>query len=496
MNVSLASSHTAGDRAEVMSDLRAWLDALDRRGELQIVRGADWNLEIGALCELWGVEAQALLFDDIVGHPPGYRVLTNATTAPSRVALAFGLSPELDKVELIRRLRTLRKEVKPMATRTVSSGPVLENVIQGSAIDLLKFPTPWWHERDGGRYIGTADAVIQRDPDSGWVNFGTYRVEVHDERTAGIFIAPGKHGRLIMEKYWDRGQACPVAVSVGPHPLLFMLAGTQTAHGQSELEEMGGWIGRPVDVVETPTFGLPVPANSELVIEGEIPPGIEHREGPFGEWAGYYVSEGGLAPVIEVKAILHRDDPIILGGMPGPLPSDNTYFLSLYRSAAVWDELERAGVPGVQGVWEHVAGGSYLFMIVSIKQLYAGHAKQAGMVAAFCHSGAYSNRFVVVVDDDIDPTDTDGLIWALSTRMDPRTDMDVIDRGWASPAEPMYYPKGGTTTDIFNTRVVIDACRPWERRHTFPAVAAASPELRERVLAKWKDLFQDRKSVG
>jgi 4-hydroxy-3-polyprenylbenzoate decarboxylase len=143
--------------------------------------------------------------------------------------------------------------------------------------------------------------------------------------------------------------------------------------------------------------------------------------------------------------------------------------------------LEAAGIPEVKGVWAHEAGGSRLWLTVAIKQLYGGHAKQAGLVASQCHAGAYANRFVVVVDDDIDPADMDKVIWAMCTRFDPREDLEILRGCWSTVLDPMVYSEN----DRRNARVVIDACRPWSRKDTFPQVVRNSAALDERIRAKF-----------
>jgi 4-hydroxy-3-polyprenylbenzoate decarboxylase len=399
------------------------------------------------------------------------------------------------RLDLVRALRGwyARRTQVPWALN--DRGPVLQNVATGAAVDVEQFPAPVWHERDGGPFIGTADVVIMRDPDTGWVNAGTYRAQVYDGQSLGLVPLPGKHGHQIIHKYWARGEPCPVAISVGQDPLLFLLAGMEAPAGVSELEYAGGVKGRPLEVVAGPTTGLPVPAGAELVLEGEIRPDHLRVEGPFGEWSGYYVYPASPQPVVTLTAILHRDDPIILGGMPGPLPSDNTYFRCYFKAAHLWDELEAAGVEGIRGVWQHIAGGSRLFAVISLKQLHAGHARRAGMLATFCRSAAYTGRFTIVVDEDIDPTDTDAVLWALSTRVDPRTDIELFHHCWGSPSDTICYPEDGEDTDLFTSRVVIDATRPWLRRKTFPPVAAASSGLRERVLRDWTELFARRRAT-
>jgi 4-hydroxy-3-polyprenylbenzoate decarboxylase len=469
-------------------DLRAWLDQARALGELKEVRGVSTELEIGTIVDMLMEKPgnPAVLFDSIPGFAQGRRVLGNVLTSPGRVAISGGMDPGLSKVDLVRKWRDINSANCLIPYQVVSSGPVLECAQQGPSVDLCGFPAPRWHEEDGGHYIGTGCLVVMRDPDSGWVNTGAYRIQVHDDKTAGIMITRGRNGDLIMRKYWQRGEACPVAVSLGQHPLFLMLAGIPIPEGVCEYDFAGGICGRPVEVVETPRFKLPVPAAAELVIEGEIPIDQRHNEGPFGEWTGYYAAPERDQPVIRVSALLHRRDPINLGVLPGMPPNDNTYYLNYLQSALVWNQIEKSGIPGVRGVWAHESGGGRMLLIVSIKQQFPGHSKQTGLVATACRAGAYVNHLTVVVDDDIDPTDTDRVLWAMVSRVDPREDVEILRRMQASPLDPVSYPPG---VQAFNARMVVDACRPWDRLDAFPRVAQASPELRAKVRARFPELF-------
>lgn len=236
----------------------------------------------------------------------------------------------------------------------VQDGPVNENIQTGNDVDLLAFPAPKWHKHEGNRYIGTSCLIIQKDTTTDWVNIGVYRVAVHDKKTAGLYISPGKHGRLIMEKYWARGEGCPVAVLEIPH-------------GVSEFEVAGGLKGEPIEVIESQITGLPIPATAEIVIEGKVPPGELRDEGPFGEWLGYYAAGMRPAPIIKIEAIRYRNDPIILGNLPALPPNDDTYYRGILRSATIWEQLKQAGIPGIKGVWAHEAGGSRMLLILSIQ---------------------------------------------------------------------------------------------------------------------------------
>jgi 4-hydroxy-3-polyprenylbenzoate decarboxylase len=152
------------------------------------------------------------------------------------------------------------------------------------------------------------------------------------------------------------------------------------------------------------------------------------------------------------------------------------------KAGMIWDEVERAGLSGVKGVWVHEPGCARMFNVIAIKQAYAGHAKQAALLAASCQSGSYLGRFVVVVDDDVDPTNLDEVIWAMCTRCDPAEDIDIVRRAWSGPLDPRL-PKGTT----WSSRGLIDACRPYEMLGEFPPVVKASPKLREQVLRKFRN---------
>ena len=476
-----------------LGDLRGWLAAVEELGEVRVVRGAHWRNEIGAASDL-NVRARhpaALLFDDIVDYPPGYRVLTGSNAAPSRLGLSLRLGSDLSTVELARRLpeklAEWRQHAREFPVQYVDDGPVAECVAEGSNVDLLKFPAPHWHERDGGRYLGTSCLVVTRDAQTGWINAASYRMQVMGPRELGLYILTGKHGRMHMESYFARGEPFPVVVSYGHDPLLAVLGGVEIPFGVSELEYAGAVAGERIQVMRGPETGLPFPAYAELVVEGWVRPGNVRREGPFAEFHGYYSGSDAPQPVLEVRRVLHRYDPIILGAPPAKPPHDFSYWVSVFRSALVMEALNAAGVPFVRNVWQHEVGGSRMLLVVSIKQSYAGHARQAGLVAAGCRAGAQLGRYVVVVDDDVDPTDLREVMWAVATRSDPATDIDIIRQAWGSMVDPQFVTYAGAdpVQAPFNSRAIIDACIPFDHRHDFPPIAEADAASLEAVRRKW-----------
>src|SRR5918999_5825825 len=166
-------------------DLRGFIDAADRLGELRVVNGVDWDLELGAITEVAARASRpkVVLFDNIKGYPKGFRVLVNAVCSAATTGLAFGLDPALSGMDMVKAWKQRLTSYAPLKPVEVSDGPVTENVESGTGVDLLKFPSPRWHEHDGGRYLGTGCMVIMQDPDGEWTNAGTYRVCVHDKDT-------------------------------------------------------------------------------------------------------------------------------------------------------------------------------------------------------------------------------------------------------------------------------------------------------------------------
>ena len=247
-----------------MADLREFLKGTEKLGELKTVRNADWNLEIGAITEISGAEPNppALLFEDIKDYPPGFRILTNMFQTQSRTALALGLPTTLRGVDLVRAVKDILKSVTPLPPVLRDSGPIQENFFAGKDANVLRFPAPKLHREDGGRYLGTADAVITKDPDAGWVNLGTARVQVIDEQRVSLYVSPGKQTRLIAQKYWDQGRACPVALVCGIDPVLFAVSGVGLPWGMSEYDFAGHIQKSPVEVIHGEMTGLPIPAAS------------------------------------------------------------------------------------------------------------------------------------------------------------------------------------------------------------------------------------------
>ena len=475
-------------------DLRQWLAEAHKLGELKDVRGADWNLELGAISEL-NVKKDAppaLLFDEIKGYPKGYRVLTCSTSSPARLSSILRLPIQKAHKGLVEALRgkpaQWQAAAKNFPFAAASSGAVLENVQKDASVDVLAFPSPLWHELDGGRYIGTGCSVVTRDLDSDWINVGTYRVQVIDKQPRRARHGAGQARAHPLREAQGCRQALPGGYRVR-RPIRSATSSPASRYRSAcaSTNYMGAILGQPVSVVKGQATGLPFPAAAEIVLEGHVEPNDERTEGPFGEFHGYYPGKAGTAPVVTVERVYFRNDPILVGSPPAKPPNDYSYSKAVMRSALLMDALVAAGVPDVQAVWAHEIGGARMFNVVAIKQRYAGHARQAGHILSQCGVGAYMSRYSVVVDEDIDPANLQEVMWAVATRTDPAIDIDIIQRGMGSKNDPMFVAYRYDAP--FSSKAVIDACRPFDHLHEFPPVAEASKELQDRIRAKWKDLL-------
>ena len=466
----------------IYKDLRGFIKQVDELGALRRVNGADPRYELGGITEVaaGSAECPALLFDRIKGFAPGFRVFTNATTTPQRAALALGIDPSLAPLDALKEWMKRRQALTPHRPAAVDDAPFLENSMRGRQVDMGRLPAPYWHRKDGGPFIGSGSIVIMRDPEGGWINASIYRVQVHGRNRVTIqFDHQGRHGAIIAKKYWDKGKSCPVAVVNGIDPALFIAGFEYLPDGQSEYDFAGAIKGAPIAVLDGPLTGLPLPAQAEIILEGELLPEskLTLPEGPFGEFTGYYAAEKRPCPVMQVGAIHHRDDPILLGSPPMKPP--RFHFGLPFRAASIWSQLEMAGVTDVVGVWQHVA---QLMTVVAIRQRYAGHAKRAALIAA---ANSYMGRLVVVVDDDVDCSNLADVMWAVTTRCEPAEQIDIVRNAWSSALDPRIPEADKRAGITSHSKAIIEAVRPFGWKDKYPPTSALTAAEAREIEAKW-----------
>ncbi len=480
----------------MFQDLREWIDEAEKIDELIVTEGCDTH-EFGVISQITARnQGPAVLHRRVKGYDPGFGVITNMMSNIRTFNLTFGFPIDHSLKETVEALSEKANEWRDHAPQfpptPVDTAPVFDNIVEGENIDLSIFPVPQWHELDGGPYIGTADAVITKDPDTGLVNLGTYRGQLLDSQNVAVWSVEGHHGRVQMDKYFNRGEPCPVVMVFGCDLLTFAVAGQEIPQDLSELNYMGAIQGEPVPVVAGRVTGLPIPAGSEIAVEGFIYPGKTRPEGPFGEWTGYYAGGVVERPFLTPDVLYYRNGAILTGCSPAKGSyGDNVFSSSMWRSALIYNELKGANVPGVKGVWCPQFGGSKYFVIVSIEQLYDGHATQAGIIATQARASAMQGRYTVVVDDDIDIYDIEDVLWAMGTRSYP-AEMDIIKKAWSTASDPtIRKPAKAKTT----SRAVIYAVKPYEWRDEFSKVCVASEEVRRRTFDKWSHLAKGRWQV-
>lgn len=468
-------------------NLRDWLEEAEKLGEVKYVEGATWERDIGMATEVvqHNEKAPCVVFSEVPGTLKGSRLLVNFF-AGKRMNMTLGFPSELSKIELSEAFRSSYVEDMPeIPHEIVSDGPVFENIVEGDEIDVSAFPAPMWHEDDGGRYIGTGSYNVTRDPETGWINVGTYRVMIHSRNEVGFYISPGKHGRIHRDKYAELGEPMPTVIVAGGDPMTFLMGTSDIPSGTCEYDVIGGFRGEAMKLVEGRHTGLPFPADAEIVIEGFVHPEQTKPEGPFGEWTGYYGSQLREEPVLEIKAIYYRNKPILFGCPPQRPPDEVARFRSITRSALLKENIKAAGVPDVKDAWLHEVGTARMLMGVSIKQRYPGHSKQAGHIACQCQVGAYAGKYVIITDEDIDVSNLEELVWAMLTRSEPSESIEIIRGAWSTHLDPRISPEEKKKGNLTNSRAVIDACRPFHWKDEFPKVNAPSLELAKESREKW-----------
>lgn len=472
-----------------MKNLNDWIAKVEEMGELVRVKAeVNPELEMSAITYLNGKEigGPSLLFENIKGHP-GFRCLFNPFgSSYNRFALAIREQPNQKPIELVRILKEkMKKKIEP-TTMDAAKAPVNENILTGDKVDVTMFPAPLMWPRDGGKYIGTADSIITMDPVSGRINMGTYRQMIETPKTVGYYSSPGKDTLLDRELWWKQGKPAPVAAVYGMDPLLFLVSATSFPKDSSEYLYAGGIAGQPIETFKSEITGLTLPANADIIIEGFSYPGETAEEGPFGEFQGYYGRPGGPTPFIKIEAIRHRNNPILTSALMADWPSNECGVMwGLAKAAKVWSDLDALGVPGIKGVWSPPEAAGWGWTIVSIEQRYAGHAAQVGALAAQCMGGAYFSKYIVVVDEDVDPTNLSEVIWAMTTRSRPAESIEILRETWSTYLDPSKNPPEERP---WGSKCIVNACMEFKYINEFSKRTRLRKDTYEKVASRWKEL--------
>src|SRR5438094_1070028 len=336
------------------SGVGLWLAKVDALGELKRISAEiDPDLEAATLTYLVGSQkSPVLLFENVKGHP-GHKALYNMIGCNlSRFCLMIGEEPvdhPLTAVQILQ--QKLGRKMPPVEVppeRAIAN----ENIVVGDRIDIRMFPAHRMWPLDGGKYLGTGDAVITQDPESGRINVGTYRMMIKGPREIGVYTSPGKDATIDREKWWKMGKPMPIAACYGIDPLLFLVAATSLPKTECEYDYYSGINGAPIEVFISDLTGLPLPARAEIILEGFLYPDETFAEGPFGEFTGYYGRPSGATPFIRVGRVRYGDNPTLTCAlMADSAANECALFLAALSSAGILAYLHKLGVPGRKGAW-------------------------------------------------------------------------------------------------------------------------------------------------
>lgn len=426
-------------------DLRSFVEAYARAYPGEVVRvtepvGIDYDVMAVVLEYERRRRWPVLLFERVRDHD----MPIVANVVASRRALAFALGvPERDlAAEYARRLTA------PIKPAVVADPPFHRHVWRGSQVDLGRLPIPRYFPGDAGRYL-TAGLLVARDPDTGVETEGYHRFQVKGPDRLGVSL----HSRRRMFEYQRRaearGQALPGAVVLGLHPLVSMGSLAYPPADVGKFAVVGGLFGAPLEVAPCVTMDLAVPAHAEIVIEGEILPGVREAEGPFGEFTGYF-SRRSTEHVFVARAVAMRERPWFQSIGSGRA-ADHITTLGLIREAEITNALARA-IPNVTAVHVPLSGTSSFIAYVAIRQSRPGEAKH---VIPIVLGVDHYLKLVVVVDDDIDVFDEAEVLWAVATRMQADRDLVVLAGSLGALLDPSADERGVTA------KLGIDATRPF-----------------------------------
>jgi len=476
-------------RTKEINCLGDWLDQVEAIGEVKhITAPVDSELELGTVTYMNGKKegGPTLLFENINGYPGGRLLFNPYGTSLNRVAIS--IREELGKtpIEYTKILADKMKRRIPPKFIDAKNASVNQNIDRDANVNVNKFPAPRMWPRDGGKYIGTADSVITQDANSGRINMGTYRQMIINDKQVGFYASPGKDAVLDRESWWKQGKPAPVAAVYGQDPLLFLTSATSFPKDVSEYEFAGGINGAPVEVFKSDVTGLTLPANAEIIIEGFSYADKHCEEGPFGEFTGYYGRPGGATPYIDIKCIRYRNNPIVTSALMSDYPSNECGTMwAMAKAAKVWNDLDALGVPGIKGVWSPPEAAGWGMTVVSIEQKYAGHAAQTMALAAQCMGGAYFTKYIVVVDEDVDPTNLAEVIWAMVTRSRPSESIEILRETWSTFLDPSLNPP---ELRPWGSKCLINACKEYKNIAVFSPRNLLKKEMYEQVCARWNEL--------
>ena len=500
----MATTYNIPTPAHRLKSLRDYVDALRAIGELQVVtREVERDLEIGAICRrCYETGAPAPLFENIRDVEKGFRVLGAPAGLSSkreqwlaRLALSLGLPPAATGRDLIEALVAARDKT-PLPPRLVASGPCKENILLEDAVDLNRLPAPLLHDGDGGRYINTYGVFIAQTVDKTWTNWSVARAMLSDRNHMTGIVAPNQHLGMVFQTWKDAGRDMPFALALGAEPAVPFVGGMPLPAQVNEGDFLGAYFGESIEVVKCETADLTVPATSEIVLEGTLSLSETAPEGPMGEYAGYlWTGDSSPRPRYHVTAMTYRNDPILPISVAGEPTEENHTAWGVPNAAEVVYELRKAGFP-VTMAWSPFESALH-WCVITVSRNWRDKTGKTG--AEFCRAigehllkgkaGGGLPKYLIM-NDDIDATNTAEVVWAFATRNHPGSQgEELFDNENTTPL--VAFLKKNEKASAQMTKVVYNCLPPEDWGDKLPKRASFrhdySPELQEKVLRNWVD---------
>jgi len=433
--------------------LRSHVANLEQQGELiRITKEAHPHENVAAIgWKAYDQLGKSTLFTNLKGYP-GWELVNQVIADRRKWSIALGIDEDALVPTLVERIKSQVKPVEVAATQA----PVKEVILKGRDADLTKIPALWHAERDPGPYIASGMAII-KDPETGTRNVSIHRQQIMGPDRTGFLICP-RHALRIFQMYQKRGEPMPVAMVIGAHPAIYYASGFTSSYGLDELEIAGSLLEDPVRMVKCETIDIEVPAEAELVIEGEVLPEGMVAEGPFGEATGTYAMEGSTE-IFRVKAITHRQNPLFYAMQCGAPMTDTQSITGTCIETVLTDHLQNVE-GGLDLLDVRCLGISGLMAIVlKLRPRVEGQAKTALLAAL---SSPYLHpKIAIAVDDDIDASDLRQVFWSITTRVHGVRDVVKIPntRIW-SLDNVSDIVSGMSAMYRIGTKLMIDATMP------------------------------------
>jgi 2,5-furandicarboxylate decarboxylase 1 len=428
-------------------DLRSYLKEVENR-ILYVNKEVDVVNQVGELIS----QANApIMFTNLKDYPH-WRMCDLLVKTRDSQAVALGTTPDNVVPHLAKGITENSGTIE-----MVNTGPVKEQIFLGEKANLFSIPIPKNSDVDAGRYIGSG-MCITKDPETGLRNVACLRIMIKGERHTAFMMVP-RHTWRHLNKYEKLGKPMPMAVAIGHHPAYDIAANVTVAYGVDELQLASSLMGEPARLVKCETIDMEVPADSEIVIEGTVLPGVREEEGPFGEFT-CFISGEGKSPVWDVSAITMRHDPIFRHVQATEF-TEHQVLCGLPMEAVIYSRIKDVN-GGIELYDVHVPPwASQWVTIVQMTAHYEGQVKDVLMNAL---SSPYLHpKIAIAVDPDVNIYDPADMMWAISTRVNPAKDVTVLPDCRMHPMDvacPQISPPGESTWQRIGGKMMIDATMP------------------------------------